>query len=82
MPRIKLDITHDELLVEPASLNLVNHPYSDIPIEGIKTLCYSYIEIFSEKIRALAERERARSASWGSGLTSACVNPVALSLPL
>ena len=38
----------------------MTHSYSDLPNKGIQALCYSYIEIFAEKIRALAERERAR----------------------
>lgn len=60
MPRIKLDLTVDELIAEPPVLNRVNHTYSDLPQDGINILCYPYIEVFAEKIRALAERTRPR----------------------
>lgn len=60
LPRIKLDLTADEqLTLEPVSRR-VHHPYSDQAEEGIHALCYSYEEIFAEKVRALAERERPR----------------------
>lgn len=59
-PRIKLDLTSDEILVlEPISRE-VHHPYSDRPDGGIQIQCYSYEEVFAEKVRALAERERPR----------------------
>jgi predicted nucleotidyltransferase component of viral defense system len=59
-PRIKLDVTDDELLVlEPVSRE-VHHPYSDRPEGGIHVLCYCFEEVFAEKLRALAERERPR----------------------
>lgn len=59
-PRIKLDLTSDEILVlEPANRD-VHHPYSDRPDGGIQVQCYSYEEVFAEKVRALAERERPR----------------------
>ncbi len=38
----------------------VHHPHSDSPTEGIHVLCYPFEEVFAEKIRALAERERPR----------------------
>ncbi|HEC13315.1 MAG TPA: WYL domain-containing protein [Acidiferrobacteraceae bacterium] len=59
-PRIKLDLTSDELLVLKSTLREVHHPYSDKPDGGIQVQCYSYEEVFAEKIRALAERERPR----------------------
>jgi nucleotidyltransferase AbiEii toxin of type IV toxin-antitoxin system/WYL domain-containing protein len=60
IPRIKLDLTADELLVlKPVRLP-VFHPYSDEPEDGIKALSYAYEEAFGEKIRALAERTRPR----------------------
>lgn len=58
--RIKLDLTADELLVLPPVLRDVHHPYSDKPPGGIKAYCYSFAEIFAEKIRALSERARPR----------------------
>lgn len=60
IPRIKLDLTADEILVlDPVSRD-VHHPYSDRPDAGIKVLSYCFEELFAEKIRALAERERPR----------------------
>jgi len=38
----------------------VHHPYSDCPDDGIHVLSYGFEEVFAEKIRALAERERSR----------------------
>ncbi len=60
LARIKLDLTADEVLVLPKSMREVHHPYSDKPHNGIKSNCYSFPEIFAEKIRALAERARPR----------------------
>ena len=59
-PRIKLDITADEVIVlEPERLR-VAHPYTDDPTGGIMVLSYPFAEVFAEKIRALAERGRPR----------------------
>ena len=60
LPRIKLDFTNDEVLVLDPVSREVHHPYSDNPDDGIDVRCYSFEEIFAEKIRALAERERPR----------------------
>lgn len=59
-PRVKLDLTDDEVLVLEPAVREVHHPYSDRPGEGIQVRCYSFEEVFAEKIRALAERERPR----------------------
>jgi predicted nucleotidyltransferase component of viral defense system len=59
-PRIKLDLTDDERIVLDPVWREVHHPYSDRPGDGIQALCYSYEELFAEKIRALAERMRPR----------------------
>ena len=60
LPRIKLDLTDDEILVlEPASRE-VHHPYSDRPDGRIQVQSYCFEEVFAEKIRALAERLRPR----------------------
>jgi hypothetical protein len=59
-PRVKVDLTGDEILVMDTVLQDVHHPYSDRPDNGIKISCYSFEELFAEKIRALAERERPR----------------------
>ncbi len=59
-PGIKLDLTDDEILVLEPVMREVHHPYSDRPEEGIYVRCYGFEEVFAEKIRALAERERPR----------------------
>jgi len=58
--RIKLDLTSDEVLALTPSVREVHHPYSDSPDDGIQIQCYRFEEVFAEKIRALAERERPR----------------------
>lgn len=60
LPRIKLDLTADEVLVLPPVDRPVSHPYSDAPEGGKLARCYSYEEVFAEKIRALGERARPR----------------------
>lgn len=60
LPRIKLDLTLDELLVLPPVDRPVSNPYSDAPEGGIMARCYSYEEVFAEKVRALSERARPR----------------------
>jgi predicted nucleotidyltransferase component of viral defense system len=60
LPRIKLDLTVDEVLVLPPVGRPVSHPYSDSPEQGMQSRCYSYEEVFAEKVRALAERARPR----------------------
>jgi predicted nucleotidyltransferase component of viral defense system/DNA-directed RNA polymerase subunit RPC12/RpoP len=60
LPRIKLDLTVDEVLVLPPVDRPVSHPYNDAPEGGITAHCYSYEEVFAEKVRALAERTRPR----------------------
>jgi len=60
LPRIKLDLTVDEILALPLVERPVGHPYSDLPESGIKARCYAYEELFGEKVRALGERTRPR----------------------
>ena len=60
LPRIKLDLTVDEILALDPAVREVHHPFSDLPENGIKIRCYCFEEMFAEKIRALAERERPR----------------------
>jgi predicted nucleotidyltransferase component of viral defense system len=59
-PRVKLDLTADEVLVLDPCIQEVSHPYSDRPDGGINIRCYCFEEIFAEKVRALAERLRPR----------------------
>ena len=60
LPRIKLDLTTDELLALPPVERPVVHAYSDEPEAGIMARCYAYEEVFAEKVRALGERARPR----------------------
>ncbi|TAL03779.1 MAG: WYL domain-containing protein [Rhodospirillaceae bacterium] len=60
LPRIKFDLTTDELLALPPVERPVVHPYSDAPEGGITARCYAYEEVFGEKVRALGERARPR----------------------
>jgi len=60
LPRIKLDLTNDERLVLPPSLRPVHHPYTDRTEEGFAIRAYAFEEVFAEKIRALAERQKPR----------------------
>ena len=59
-PRIKLDLASDEVLVLDPVPRPVHHPYTDVPDGGIRVLCYPFEEVFAEKMRALAERQRPR----------------------
>lgn len=56
LPRVKLDLTADEVLVQEAALREISHPYGDRLPESSTIACYSLPEIFGEKLRALAER--------------------------
>ncbi len=60
LPRIKLDLTTDEILALDPVVREVHHPYSDRPGKGIYITSYRFEEVFAEKIRALAERQRPR----------------------
>lgn len=60
LPRIKLDLTADEIVALAPIIRAVHHPYSDSPDDGIRIKSYCFEEVFAEKIRALAERERPR----------------------
>jgi len=60
LPKIKFDLTSDEVLVMPPSRQPVFHGYSDEPGDGIFVDCYAYPEVFGEKVRALGERGRPR----------------------
>lgn len=59
IPKVKLDITTDEILTSRPVLRPIGHPYSDrLPVSRV--LSYSINELFGEKLRALAERCRPR----------------------
>ncbi|MCK5606170.1 nucleotidyl transferase AbiEii/AbiGii toxin family protein [Candidatus Pacearchaeota archaeon] len=61
LPRIKFDITQDELLVDAPQFRKIHHPFSDEFDPAPQILSYSIDEILAEKSRALFERNgRAR----------------------
>lgn len=60
LPTIKLDLTPHEKIVFVPERREIFHSYSDKPSTSPKAFCYSYEEIFAEKLRALAERARPR----------------------
>jgi predicted nucleotidyltransferase component of viral defense system len=60
LPRIRFDLTDDERVVLKGERRRVHHPYSDEPEDGIEVLAYCFEELFAEKLRALAERQRPR----------------------
>lgn len=60
LPKVKLDITSDEVLIGRPTLRTIGHQYSDTPLPGPGVLCYSPVELFAEKLRALAQRCRPR----------------------
>lgn len=58
--RVKLDIASDEIVVRPPVLERIAHPYPDIFPTAGTIRCYSFDELFAEKIRAMAQRGRPR----------------------
>jgi len=60
-PRIKLDVTADEIIVSAPEFKKIIHPYSDQNVlNQYDVNTYSIYDVFSEKIRALFERTRPR----------------------
>ncbi|HUX79798.1 MAG TPA: nucleotidyl transferase AbiEii/AbiGii toxin family protein [Alphaproteobacteria bacterium] len=60
LPKIKLDISKEEILIlDPIKLPLI-HGYSDELMCSTNVTCYSLYEIFAEKLRALVQRTRPR----------------------
>ncbi len=59
LPKVKLDITADEVVVEQVVQRSIGHQYSDtLPVDAVG--CYALVELFGEKLRALSERCRPR----------------------
>ena len=57
---IKLDLTLSEPIVTPPVSRKIHHDYSDgLGMPG-EVNCYSFTELFAEKIRAMGERSRPR----------------------
>lgn len=64
-PKVKLDLTADEVVVRDLDLRPVAHPFGDGRTNGAsqqvaEVRCYSLPELLAEKLRALAERCRPR----------------------
>jgi predicted nucleotidyltransferase component of viral defense system/DNA-directed RNA polymerase subunit RPC12/RpoP len=57
--RVKLDISANETVIRPPVLREIAHPYPDGPLPD-RVRCYSFEELFAEKIRAMAQRARPR----------------------
>ena len=55
-PKIRFDLTTDELIIHPPIYQPVHHPYSDCPPQQVRVRCYPLDEIFAEKTRAMGER--------------------------
>lgn len=58
--RVKLDITANERVVRPPVLRDIGHPYPDSLSGAGQVRCYSFEEVFAEKLRAMAQRGRPR----------------------
>ena len=65
-PKVKLDLTADEVVVRPLERRPVFHPFTDADASGdeesifAEALSYSLPELMGEKLRALAQRCRPR----------------------
>jgi len=57
---LKIDMSFSEDLIRPQVYRPIIHQYSDKDILTDNVYCYSFEEIFAEKIRALLERSRPR----------------------
>jgi predicted nucleotidyltransferase component of viral defense system len=57
---IKIDLSADERVVRPPVLREIAHPYPDSLPGGRSLRCYSFEELFAEKIRAMGQRCRPR----------------------
>jgi predicted nucleotidyltransferase component of viral defense system len=58
--RVKFDITANEKVVRPPVLQEIQHPYPDTLPAPARVRCYSFEELFAEKLRAMAQRGRPR----------------------
>ncbi len=60
LPKVKIDITSDEVIVQRPVLRPIRHPYSDSPAADREILCYTLTDLYAEKLRALSQRCRPR----------------------
>jgi predicted nucleotidyltransferase component of viral defense system len=58
--KVKLDLTYDETIVEAPVSRQIAHPYEDQLPGDASVRCYSFAEVFAEKLRALVQRTRPR----------------------
>lgn len=59
-PRVLLDITQHEAILDAPMERAVFHPYPDAPADSLAVVTYSFNELLAEKLRALLERSRPR----------------------
>lgn len=57
---IKIDLSADERVARPPVLREIAHPYPDTLPGNRSVRCYSFEEVFAEKIRAMGQRGRPR----------------------
>jgi predicted nucleotidyltransferase component of viral defense system len=57
---VKLDLTSDEVLARETVMRPIAHPYDDALPAPAEARCYSFEELFAEKLRAMGERSRPR----------------------
>jgi predicted nucleotidyltransferase component of viral defense system len=57
---IKLDLTESEQVIRPTVLRHISHPYPDQLASPATVRCYSFEELFAEKLRAMGQRSRPR----------------------
>ena len=57
---IRIDLTIAEKIVRPTVLRPIAHPYPDVFPLSAHIRCYSFEEVFAEKLRAMGERARPR----------------------
>jgi len=57
---VKLDLTSDEVLARETVMRPIAHPYDDALPAPAEVRCYSFEELFAEKLRAMGERSRPR----------------------
>lgn len=55
-PKIRIDLTTDEVIIRPPILRSIYHPYSDRRTSSVRLYCYPIEEILAEKTRAMSER--------------------------
>ncbi len=60
LPRVLLDLTHHEPVLDPVGRQPIYHPYPDDLPADASAAAYSLDELFAEKTRALFERSRPR----------------------